>query len=99
MPRAVLDEIAMHLPEKVLTDFLVLHQASKFTIDELVRKLKFPRKKAPCGMEDGGNTVFSTIPFVPGRLARRGELRSGHRVMLAGFGAGCSWAGGILTWK
>ena len=79
-------------------DYLVLHQANRFLLDELVRKIQIPRTKTPYEFEDVGNTVSSTIPLTLERMNQKGALQRGHRLMLIGFGVGYSWGGCTLGW-
>jgi 3-oxoacyl-[acyl-carrier-protein] synthase-3 len=79
-------------------DHLVLHQANRFLLDELTRKIQIPRAKTPYEFEDVGNTVSSTIPLALERMARKGALQPGHKLMLIGFGVGYSWGGCTLVW-
>lgn len=79
-------------------DYLVLHQANRYMMDELVRKMQWPPEKAPMRVENLGNTVSSTIPFVLEEMAADGRLTTGKRLLLVGFGVGYSWAGCDLTW-
>jgi 3-oxoacyl-[acyl-carrier-protein] synthase-3 len=74
-------------------DYIVLHQANKFMLDALQRKLRLPANRMPRRYEDIGNTVSSTIPFVLADLQRNGQMAPGTRIMLIGFGVGLSWAG------
>jgi 3-oxoacyl-[acyl-carrier-protein] synthase-3 len=78
-------------------DFFVLHQANKFMLDALRKKLKVPPEKLPILVEDCGNTVSSTIPLALFKLKREGRLQSGHQLMLVGFGVGYSWAACIVN--
>lgn len=80
-------------------DFFVLHQANRYMLDELVKRLKVPAEKVPYEFEDVGNTVSSTIPIVLDRMSRSGRLRSGNKLVLVGFGVGYSWAGCMVTWR
>lgn len=80
-------------------DFVIFHQATTFMLSELTRKIHIPAEKVPLEIEDIGNTVSSTIPIVIERLAARNALKTGHRLLLVGFGVGYSWAGGLVTWK
>lgn len=77
-------------------DHVVLHQANRFMLDALQKKLKLTDAQVPRRHEDIGNTVSSTIPFVLADLADRGELVPGTRLMLLGFGVGLSWAGAVI---
>jgi 3-oxoacyl-[acyl-carrier-protein] synthase-3 len=78
-------------------DHLVLHQANKFMLDALQRKLGMPPEKVPRRYEDVGNTVSSTIPFVLADLQKNGQMSAGTHIMLIGFGVGLSWAGASIV--
>jgi 3-oxoacyl-[acyl-carrier-protein] synthase III len=78
-------------------DFFVLHQANRFMLEALRKKLKVPAERLPIHVETVGNTVSSTIPLTLHALKRAGELALPHRMMLVGFGVGLSWAACILT--
>ena len=52
-------------------DKVVLHQANKFMLDALQKKLEIPPERISRGFEWIGNTVSSTIPFA---LERRWPL-------------------------
>jgi 3-oxoacyl-[acyl-carrier-protein] synthase-3 len=75
------------------TDFLILHQANRFMLDALVKKMAFPKEKTPYCFENIGNTVSSSIPFVLSDLAAKQGIRPGTTAVLLGFGVGLSWAG------
>lgn len=77
-------------------DFVVLHQANKFLLDQLRRKLDVDPDKLIVDFGDVGNTVSSTIPIVLHRAMKRGTLRPGQTLALLGFGVGLSWAGCII---
>jgi 3-oxoacyl-[acyl-carrier-protein] synthase-3 len=79
-------------------DHVVLHQANKFMLDALQKKLVVPDAKFPRFYEDVGNTVSSTIPFVLADLDAKGSLRRGMKLVLIGFGVGLSWAGATAVW-
>jgi 3-oxoacyl-[acyl-carrier-protein] synthase-3 len=78
-------------------DFFVLHQANKFMLEALRKKLKVPHEKLPIMVEDCGNTVSSTIPIALFKLRQQGRLRQGHQLMLIGYGVGYSWAACLLN--
>ncbi len=80
-------------------DYVILHQANRYMLDELSKRLQFPQAKVPYEFVDVGNTVSSTIPIVLERMAERQAFRSGHRLLLVAFGVGYSWAGGLVTWR
>lgn len=76
---------------------VVLHQANKFMLDTLQKKLGLDDTVVPRRYELIGNTVSSTIPFVLEQEIAAGRLSSGSRIALLGFGVGLSWAGALIT--
>jgi 3-oxoacyl-[acyl-carrier-protein] synthase-3 len=60
--------------------------------------MKIPGEKFLVAMSHCGNTVSSTIPIALKHAQKDGRLKSGHLVMLVGFGVGYSWAAGLLLW-
>lgn len=78
-------------------DAVVLHQANKFMIDTLQKKLGLADTLVPRRYELIGNTVSSTIPFVLEQEWAAGRLRPGSQAMLLGFGVGLSWAGALVS--
>lgn len=79
-------------------DLFVFHQANAFMLEHLRKKLKVPKEKFFVSLAESGNTVSSTIPIALTDAVRAGELKSGMRVMLLGFGVGLSWGGLVLNW-
>ena len=77
-------------------DGVIMHQANKFMLDSLQRKLGLPNEKVPRRYIDIGNTVSSTIPFVLEGMAAKCDVPS-RRLMLVGFGVGLSWAAGSIS--
>jgi 3-oxoacyl-[acyl-carrier-protein] synthase-3 len=78
-------------------DLFVLHQANKFMLEALRKKMKTPPEKLPILVDDCGNTVSSTIPIALYKLRKQGSLKAGHQLMLIGFGVGYSWAACLLN--
>lgn len=80
---------------KTNVDFFIFHQASRYMIDLLRRRLELEEDRAPFLLGDIGNCVSSTIPIAIERLQERTEL-AGKTVLASGFGVGLSWATTIL---
>jgi len=76
-------------------DLFVFHQANRYMLDHLRKKLQIPEEKFCFAMSDCGNTVSSTIPIALKSAAA--TLRDGALVMLVGFGVGYSW--GATLWR
>lgn len=79
-------------------DWFVFHQASKFMIEHLVKKLGIDSQKNIMFLEEVGNTVSASIPMVLKEADKAGTLKKGDKVFLSGFGVGLSWANCILSW-
>jgi len=77
-------------------DYFVFHQANRFMLDHLRKKLAIPEEKFCINMQGYGNTVSSTIPMALEIAHQRKEIRLGSRVMLVGFGVGFSWAAAMI---
>ena len=77
-------------------DTFVLHQANRFMLDALRKKLNVPEEKLPVRMEMVGNTVSSTIPLVLAEMLDNGSFEH-KRIMLVGFGVGLSWAACMIN--
>lgn len=79
-------------------DLFVFHQANRFLLDHLRRKLRIPAEKFVIDMEDVGNTVSCSIPLALERAQSQGRLRPGALVMVVGFGVGYSWGATLVRW-
>jgi len=77
-------------------DYFVFHQANKFVLDNLRRKLKISKKKFCINLSSYGNTVSSTIPMALELAFKQNVIKKGDRIMLTGFGVGYSWASVII---
>ena len=71
-------------------DMLFMHQPNLFILKNLMRKLKFPKEKAPMTIDKYGNTSAVSIPIT--LCDYYGERKDGVKQMLfLGFGVGLSW--------
>ncbi len=79
-------------------DLFVFHQANRYMMDHLRKKLGLPAEKFYIYLEDCGNTVSSTIPIALFQAQLEGILKPGMTVITLGFGVGYSWAGALIEW-
>jgi 3-oxoacyl-[acyl-carrier-protein] synthase III len=75
----------------------VPHQANLRIIEAIARKIGAPQARIADDIVHAGNTSSASIPLALSRMAERGEISSGDRVLLLGFGAGISYAGQVIT--
>ena len=79
-------------------DWFVLHQANARIVDAVARRLRLDIGKFPMNLQDYGNTSSASIPILLNELNRKGVLKKGQKLVLAGFGAGLSWGASVLDW-
>ena len=73
-------------------DLFIFHQANKYMLNHLRKKIKIPEEKFFISMQHCGNTVSSTIPIALYEAQKENRLSNCHNLILAGFGVGYSWA-------
>ena len=72
----------------------ILHQANKYILDFLRKKMTIPVEKYYLDMEKVGNTVSSTIPIA--LYNSLNKITKSNNILLAGFGVGLSWGATII---
>lgn len=75
-------------------DLYVFHQANRFMLNHLRKKLKIEEDKFFINIDNIGNTVSSTVPIALADAREQGRLKG--NVLIAGFGVGLSWGATIL---
>ena len=75
-------------------DLFVFHQANKYMLNFLRKKIKLPESKFFVNMEKVGNTVSNSIPIALCDAKQQGLLQG--NVLLLGFGVGYSWGGVVI---
>ena len=80
-------------------DLFVFHQANRYMLECLRKKMKIPPEKFYMGMRRCGNTVSSSIPIALKQAADEGCLNNGAVVAMVGFGVGYSWAAALARWS
>lgn len=77
-------------------DYFIFHQANKYMIDYLRKKIGIPKEKFYINMLNTGNTVSATIPIAYNDALKSNLIAKGDKVMFCGFGVGYSW-GSVLV--
>ena len=94
VPKMVKEVLMKNNLEKEDIDLFVFHQANKYMLEHLRKKLKIEEEKFFDNLALVGNTVSSTIPIALCDAREQGKLKG--NVLLAGFGVGLSWGGTII---
>jgi 3-oxoacyl-[acyl-carrier-protein] synthase-3 len=79
-------------------DLFIPHQANIRIIDAAVQRLGLPSEKVFVNVEKYGNTSAASIPLAIDEAYRMGRLKEGDIVVVVGFGAGLTYAAGVLKW-
>lgn len=87
-------EFAGIFPDEV--DFIIFHQANKFMLDFISKKLIIDKSKYPLSLEEYGNTSSASIPLTIVDKLRERLKGNRKKIVLSGFGVGLSWASAII---
>jgi 3-oxoacyl-[acyl-carrier-protein] synthase III len=81
------------------TDLAVFvpHQANLRIIEAVARKIGAPQAKVATDIVTAGNTSSASIPLALSRMIEQGEIASGDKALLIGFGAGMCYAAQVIT--
>lgn len=95
VPKMVKEVLAKNNLLKDNIDLFVFHQANKYMLEHLRKKLKINGEKFFMNLADLGNTVSSTIPIALCEAHEKRMLKG--NILLAGFGVGLSWGATVIN--
>jgi 3-oxoacyl-[acyl-carrier-protein] synthase-3 len=76
----------------------VPHQANIRIMEAAAHRLGLPSERIASVIDRTGNTSSASIPLALAAAADGGRLTNGDLVLLAGFGAGMTWASAVWRW-
>lgn len=77
-----------------------MHQANKFIIGNISKRINFPMNKVPISIENYGNTGAATIPLtICNHYAPDKPVTVNERISVCGFGIGLSLGFGVITFE
>ena len=79
-------------------DCLVPHQANIRILRAVGQRIGLPPDRIMINVDRYGNTSAASIPLALDEAARNGTIREGSLVVMAAFGAGLTWASGVMRW-
>jgi len=79
-------------------DLWVPHQANFRIIDAAARRIGLPMERVAVNIDEYGNTSSASIPLALEEAVRKGRVKSGDHVLLAGFGSGLTWGATLMKW-
>jgi 3-oxoacyl-[acyl-carrier-protein] synthase-3 len=77
-------------------DIFLFHQANKFIIDHIAKKIGIPLDKVPYSLDKFGNTSSVSIPLNIVSELYNIMYNNKITILMTGFGVGLSWATGLL---
>ena len=98
VPEVIEEVLKQNQVKKEEIKYYVLHQANLRIIEQVSKRLKEPMEKFPVNLQEYGNTSSASLPILLHELNYDGKLKSGDRILLAGFGGGLTWGAAILKW-
>jgi 3-oxoacyl-[acyl-carrier-protein] synthase III len=96
VPRAIEQCLIKNKMTLDQVDYFIFHQANKYMIEYLRKKIGIPKEKFYVNMLLTGNTVSATIPIAYSDALDNGKIAQGNKVLLCGFGVGYSWGAVIV---
>ena len=96
VPPLITDTLKCNNVGKEEVDWYVFHQANKYMLDFLRKKIKIAPEHFYYCLSDFGNTVSNSIPIALVNALQEGTITNGNKVLIAGFGVGYSWGGCLL---
>ena len=86
--KVTIDDIALFVP----------HQANLRIMEAAASRLGLPPERVASVIDRTGNTSSASIPLALVDAVEQGRLHDGDLVLLAGFGAGMTWASAVWRW-
>ena len=77
----------------------VPHQANIRIMEAVASRLGIPADRIASVIEETGNTSSASIPLALIDAVESGRVRDGDHLLLAGFGAGMTWASAVWRWQ
>jgi 3-oxoacyl-[acyl-carrier-protein] synthase-3 len=72
--------------------YYIFHQANKYIIKEIQKRLKLKDEQVIIDLEMIGNTIQSTIPIALKNIIDSNKHKKGDMMIFSGYGVGLSWA-------
>lgn len=84
--------------EPTALKYAFFHQANKYIIKEVQKRLKLHDEQVIIDMENVGNTIQSTMPIALKNVMNKYLLSKGDLISFSGYGVGLSWGSVLYKW-
>jgi 3-oxoacyl-[acyl-carrier-protein] synthase-3 len=95
VPKNILDLLKINNLTIEEIKYFYLHQANKFILDFIAKKMVI-QSKLIIDLENTGNTTSSSIPILINNHYRSNAINPEDLILLCGFGVGLSWGSTLL---
>ena len=99
IPNLINEALIKNNLDKNKIDLFVFHQANKFMLNHLRKKIGISENNFYIKMDEVGNTVSSTIPIALYHAIYDEKINTNDNVLIAGFGVGLSWGATVLKFQ
>lgn len=96
VPPLVKETLNRNKMEKKDVDLFIFHQANKYMLEFLRKKIKISPEHFYNCLANYGNTVSNTVPIALRNALDDRSIKTDSKVMIAGFGVGYSWGGCVI---
>jgi len=79
-------------------NWIIPHQVNIRIIQASARGLKLPMDRFIVNLERYGKTSTASIPMAMVEAIEKGQIKTGDRLVMVGFGAGLTWGALATTW-
>jgi 3-oxoacyl-[acyl-carrier-protein] synthase-3 len=91
VPKLWEEVLALSGLDPATVDSVVMHQANRFIIETIAKRLKVPLEKVPLSIPELGNTSCASVAITLTACLRDQLASSTMRLAMLGFGVGWSW--------
>ena len=77
----------------------IFHQASKYILDNINRRLSIEKNKTFENYGKVGNTISASIPIALKDAYTKRKILVNKNIIVAGYGVGLSWGSALIKWS
>ena len=85
--------------KKEKIDKFIFHQASKYILDNINRRLSIKKSKTFENYGKVGNTISASIPIALKDAYTKRKISNNNKIIIAGYGVGLSWGSAFVKWS
>ncbi len=77
----------------------IFHQASKYILDNINRRLSIEKDMTFENYGKVGNTISASIPIALKDACTNNKILNNNNIIIAGYGVGLSWGSALIKWN